>query len=281
MNTLRRIILLVAFLWVLSSMAVSVFATEPEISQGSCGIAITLKYLEDGEIDDGQPLDAYRENVFRLTDSSGWYLQAEFNAADGCYHVTGWTLEESAASLLQCGQSPEEPGRVAIVGLFDGAYFLTQLEATRGFWGLCSPLKIFLSTAGASLNGDPCPMNDDSIVSFCVLNSPSFRMPATCRWCELQYALQDGMLTVETVVITALFTFAAVKIYCAYRAKKYAKTAFGTMLVSLLVPVSLLILCLAGVLSFTHRIGPVIGTLSGAAYGIYFIAAVFLVFRKK
>lgn len=74
MKTLRRIIVLVAFLWVLSSMAISVFATEPGISQGSCGIAITLKYLEDGEIDDGQPLEAYQENVFRLIDSSGWYL---------------------------------------------------------------------------------------------------------------------------------------------------------------------------------------------------------------
>lgn len=280
MKSIRKIFILAAVFCCLASMALPTNAAEPVSPDDSFCISFTLKFFDKGEIDNTVPLEAYQENAFLLTDLAGWYLQADYNDADNAYHLTGWTLEEAAATRLRCGQSLEEPGYVAVMGLPGGTYHLAQLEATTGYWGLRCPLILFLSKTDASLNGEPCPINNDSSIRFCVLNSPSFRMPATCRWCELQYALQDGILTVEAVVITVLFTFVAVKLYRVYRAKKYAKAALDTMLVSLLVPVSLLILCLAGVLSFTHRLGPVIGSLSGSAYGIYFIAAGFLALRK-
>ncbi len=278
MKTLRKFLVLAAFLCCLDSIAVPAAAADPKSSADDFGISFTLRFFNNGVVE--EPLEAYQQNSFLLTDSSGWYLQAEYNAADNAYHLTGWTLDEAAATRLWCGQSPEEPGRVAIVGLPEGVYYLTQDEPPKGYWGLHSPLKIFLSSVGSSLNGDPCPMRDDSVVSFFVMNQHSFRMPATCRWCKLQYALQDGILTVETVLITVIFTLAALKIYRTYREEKHAKVAFATMLVSLLVPVCLLILCLAGLLSFTHRLGPVIGSLSGAAYSIFFIAAGYLALRK-
>lgn len=165
MKILRKFLVLAAFLCCLIAIALPAAATEPFTQADNFGISFTLRFFNNGVVE--EPLEAYQQNSFLLTDSSGWYLQAENNADDNSYHLSGWTLEEASATRLRCGKCQEDPGRVSIMELPIGTYLLTQQEVTEEYSLLDDPVEISVSATGTEVDGQPVHNDStDSIASF-------------------------------------------------------------------------------------------------------------------
>ncbi len=208
MKTLRKFYILAAFLCCLASMTLPAKAAGLEPPTDSFGISFTLRFFNNGVVE--EPLEAYQQNSFLLMDSSGWYLQAEYSAADNAYHLTGWTLEDAAATRLRCGQSPEELGRVATKDLPNGTFFLTQREVTEEYSLLDDPVEISVNAVGTEINGQPVHNNSsDGTASFMVHVIIPFPFPklysSTWQMIRESKLVQLTILAEISVVISAVY----------------------------------------------------------------------------
>lgn len=182
MKLFRKILVFTLVLCGLFPMALTASAAMPNVQPNSCSIAISLGFLNSGEIEDTQLLEAYQANVFQLADSVGRYFQAEYCADTGRYCLTGWTCYESAASHLRCGENDVAPERLIISGLPDGTYFLSHLETAPGFLKISDPIEICISMPNATVNGKPVNVDsspdDVYIVPLTVIAANTYHLPA-------------------------------------------------------------------------------------------------------
>lgn len=208
MKSLCKIFILAAVMCRLTSMVLPAAAAEPVTQADKFDLSFTLRFFNNGFVE--EPLEAYQQNSFLLTDSSGWYLQAEYNADDNTYHLTGWTLEEAAATHLRCGQRTEKPGRISIMELPAGTYLLTQREVTEEYSLLSNPVEISVSTAGTEVNGQP--VHNDSTngtSSFFIQIIKPFPFPklysSTWQMIRESRSMQLVILAWASFVISAVF----------------------------------------------------------------------------
>lgn len=119
-----------------ASGTMSIYAAEHDADlAGSYGIEISCRF-DDQEKTDHSRKD-YQANSFLLTDeATGYYAQAEYSKKAGGYVVSGFTGDKAAAAVFRCGQDRETPGKLAILGLREGTYILTQEETAEGYWVL-------------------------------------------------------------------------------------------------------------------------------------------------
>lgn len=161
------------------------------------------------------------ENVkFTLhNDTDGYYVIAQ--QADGIYYVTEHTADSGQATQFV----PTNEGRIAIMGLEDDEYTLTEIATDKAYNLLKSGIKIAISTvegeacpvchrslltASATVNGKAAEMKTDNssvnaAVPFTVVNTKGFELPKTGSY-------GTWMFTVGGVVIMGAAAFMIYKL---------------------------------------------------------------------
>lgn len=163
---------------------------------GDYGICLTLEY-SDGAA------EGFQDNIFLIySDSTGFYVQAEYVDSQECYLVTGYTTEEAAATRFRCGNCLDRPGELAIRGMEMDTYSVQMIQTTEGYMLLKDDVTVMLSDYGSSVDGNEAERVEDGLVPLEILIMRSFKLP--------DFKQSNDYSSLQWVGITGLFiTFVA------------------------------------------------------------------------
>ena len=167
-----------------------------------------LKQFSDGKGD--------IQNVKFLlhNDTDDVYVVAE--QKDGVYYAKGIAAKKADATMFV----PNAQGHIAVKGLEDDAYSLTEIATDKGYVLLKDAVKIVITTkengacekcgaklltASATVNGKDATMTDgNAIVPLTVINNPGFDLPKTGGY-------GTWMFTIGSILLLGTAAFIVVK----------------------------------------------------------------------
>lgn len=134
----------------------------------SYGVNLTKKFSDGKE---EQPM--FDAVTFKMkNDSDGYYVQAQLNAAEGIWYVTGHTPNEADATRLHPVDWNGMKGQIVIKGIENDSYVMTEIETADGYTLLKDDIKITITAADDPSR--PCRIYADQAELGVIQNDPRY-----------------------------------------------------------------------------------------------------------
>ena len=113
------------------------------------------KLFSDATAEDAHADGKYEHVKFVVyNETDGYWINAELNAAEGIYYVTGRAADEADAAIFTPVQSGSEFGKVIIRGLEDDQYRIVEIETCDGYTLLESDILVDFNVVESSVYCD-------------------------------------------------------------------------------------------------------------------------------